>query len=81
MNIDDLKQELRKLGIADINEVEEGVLESGGTFSVIKKKEHQPLTPQDLQTVTLHNLDRVVRSHLHKNRADLKIMVEQLGQR
>ena len=42
MNIDDLKQELRKLGVADINEIKEGVLESCGTFSIIKKKEYQP---------------------------------------
>ena len=81
MNIDDLKQELRKLGVADINEIKEGVLESCGTFSIIKKKEYQPLTTRDLQTVTLHNLDRFLSYQRQKNREDLTAVVEELRQR
>ena len=80
MNIDDLKQELRKLGVADINEIKEGVLESCG-FSIIKKKEYQPLTTRDLQTVTLHNLDRFLSYQRQKNREDLTAVVEELRQR
>jgi uncharacterized membrane protein YcaP (DUF421 family) len=70
MNIDDLKQELRKEGIVNINEVKEGTLESSGTFSVILKKEHMPLTVNDLQATTLHNLDRLFALYALKARAE-----------
>jgi uncharacterized membrane protein YcaP (DUF421 family) len=76
MNIDDLKQELRLHGIVDINEVEEGTLESGGGFSVIKKKENQPLTPADLQTASLNNLDQLIGVFASKARSDLRILLD-----
>lgn len=47
-NLDDLFQELRKKGIRDINEVEKGILESCGGFSVILKDEDEPVTCRDL---------------------------------
>jgi len=72
MNIDDLKQELRKCGVADINEVEEGTLEGCGTFTVIKKKEYQPLTRNDLEHVSLHNLDKIISAYALKARTDLE---------
>ncbi|MBS4023552.1 MAG: DUF421 domain-containing protein [Dethiobacter sp.] len=76
MNIDDLKQELRKQGVADINEVEEGTLETGGTFSVIKKKEYQPLTLADLQATSMHNLDQVIGVFASKARRDLQALLD-----
>lgn len=47
-NIDDLMQELRKKGIRDIDEVDKGVLESCGGFSVILREEDEPVTRRDL---------------------------------
>lgn len=47
-NVDDLLQELRKKGVRDINEVEKGILESCGGFSVIIKEEEEPVTRRDL---------------------------------
>jgi len=47
-NADDLMQELRKQGIRDIDEVEKGVLESCGGFSVIIKEEDEPVSRRDL---------------------------------
>lgn len=47
-NVDDLLQELRKQGIRDIDEVEKGVLESCGGFSVIIKEEDEPVSRRDL---------------------------------
>jgi uncharacterized membrane protein YcaP (DUF421 family) len=76
MNIDDLKQELRKQGIADINVVEEGTLESGGSFSIIKKKENKPLTPADLQTASLNNLDQLIGVFASKARSDLRVLLD-----
>lgn len=76
MNSDELKQELRKYGIADINEVEEGTLESGGTFTVIKKKEKQPLTKADLQTTSLHTLDQLIGAYALKSRHDLESLLD-----
>lgn len=81
MTMDDLKQELRVQGIVDINQVAEGTLESGGRFSVIKKPEYQPLTAHDLQTVTLHNFDRVLADHMHKTRLDLHSVINKLDRR
>jgi len=47
-NVDDLLQELRKQGIRDVDEVEKGVLESCGGFSVIIKEEDEPVSRRDL---------------------------------
>lgn len=47
-NVDDLLQELRKQGIRDIDEVEKGILESCGGFSVIVKEEDEPISRRDL---------------------------------
>ena len=47
-NVDDLLQELRKQGIRDIYEVDKGILESCGGFSVILKEEEEPVTRKDL---------------------------------
>jgi uncharacterized membrane protein YcaP (DUF421 family) len=47
-NIDDLMQELRKKGIRDLSEVDKGILESCGGFSVILRKEDEPVTRRDL---------------------------------
>lgn len=47
-NVDDLMQELRKQGIRDIDEVEKGILESCGGFSVIRKEGDEPVTRRDL---------------------------------
>jgi uncharacterized membrane protein YcaP (DUF421 family) len=47
-NVDDLLQELRKQGVRDIDEVEKGILESCGGFSVILKEEDEPVSRRDL---------------------------------
>ncbi|MDD3024308.1 MAG: DUF421 domain-containing protein, partial [Syntrophomonadaceae bacterium] len=47
-NLDDLLQELRKRGIRNIAEVEKGILESCGGFSVIMNEEDEPVTCRDL---------------------------------
>ncbi|HEX3010923.1 MAG TPA: YetF domain-containing protein [Syntrophomonadaceae bacterium] len=47
-NVDDLLQELRKQGIRDVNNVEKGILESCGGFSVILRQEEEALTRKDM---------------------------------
>jgi len=47
-NADDLLQELRKQGIREIEDVDKGILESCGGFSVILKEEDEPVTRRDL---------------------------------
>jgi len=47
-NVDDLLQELRKQGIRDIDEVDKGILESCGGFSVILKEEDESVSLRDL---------------------------------
>lgn len=57
-NLDDLLQELRKQGIRDIKEVEKGILEPCGGFSVILNKEDEAVTRRDL------GLDALERDYL-----------------
>lgn len=47
-NVDDLMQELRKQGIRDIDEVDKGILESCGGFSVILKEDDEPVSRRDI---------------------------------
>ncbi len=47
-NIDDLMQELRKQGIRDLDEVDKGILESCGGFSVLLREEDEPVSRRDL---------------------------------
>ncbi|WP_427338421.1 DUF421 domain-containing protein [Caloranaerobacter sp. DY30410] len=47
-NIYDLRQELRKKGIADESDVEKAIIEACGKFSVIKKYAEEPLRRKDL---------------------------------
>lgn len=47
-----LMQQLRRQGVFDMGEVEFAVLETSGQLSVLKKSQHQPVTPKDLQLST-----------------------------
>lgn len=47
-NLDDLMQELRKQGVRDVNEVETGILEPSGGFSVILRGRDEPITRGEL---------------------------------
>ncbi|HZK86351.1 MAG TPA: YetF domain-containing protein [Syntrophomonas sp.] len=65
-NVDDLLQELRKKGIREINEVESGILESCGGFSVVLKEGEETVKRKDLgieikeakSLLTIHPLTR-----------------------
>ncbi len=46
-NLDDLLEEIRVAGYADIGDVDMVVLESGGKISIVPKKEKAPLTAED----------------------------------
>lgn len=46
--LDDLLLQLRQKNVFDISEVEFAVMEPNGQLSVLKKSQHQPVTPQDL---------------------------------
>ncbi len=47
-NIDDLLEELRTSGYANILDVEYAIIESNGNLSVIPKSNKRPVTPKDL---------------------------------
>lgn len=49
---DDLEMQLREKGVFNFNEVEFAVLEPHGKLSVLKKTQHLPVTPQDLNLAT-----------------------------
>jgi len=48
-----LLSELRTVDAPNLNEVEAAVLETGGHVSVLKKADHQPVTPKDLKIATM----------------------------
>jgi uncharacterized membrane protein YcaP (DUF421 family) len=76
----DLRQELRKLGVANISQVAQGVLEACGNFSVILKdeKEECPLIrvsgPLELECPVLHQLHQEV-SALHTELKNLQEII------
>jgi len=73
-NLDDLLQELRKQGIRDIDEVDKGILESCGGFSVIMKQDDEPVTRRDLGLKGPH--DRILTVE-PKSRGDFFEFMEQ----
>ncbi len=46
--VSDILELLRNQGIFDMNEVDYALLETNGSLSVLKKAEHLPLTPKDM---------------------------------
>ncbi len=48
LNIDDLMEELRANGCADITEIAYAIFETNGSLSIVLKSECRPLTPQDM---------------------------------
>lgn len=51
-NIDDLLEELRGAGYANISDVEYAIIETNGLLSVIPKSTKRPVTPEDLELNT-----------------------------
>jgi len=53
-NMDDLMMQLREKGVFNLSEVESAVLEPHGKLSVLKKSQHLPITPKDLNMATAY---------------------------
>lgn len=47
--IDDIVDSLRQKDIFDINEVEDAIIETNGSISVLPKAQYKPLTPDDVE--------------------------------
>jgi len=74
-NVDDLMQELRKKGVRDINDVDKGILESCGGFSVILKEGNEPVSRRDLgipktATQSLLTVDQMSRAEIFAHRGE-----------
>lgn len=54
-NRDDLMEELRLAGCANIGDVQYAILETNGQLSVILKKDKQPITQKDLNNINQQN--------------------------
>lgn len=68
-NVDDLMQELRKKGVRDIQDVEKGILEACGGFSVILKEEKEAPSRDDLgiqkgANTSLLTIDQLSRAEI-----------------
>ena len=66
-NVDDLMQELRKKGIRDLDEVDIGILESCGGFSVLLKEEDEPVSRRDLGLKPLRRSEVLTTQPLNRN--------------
>ncbi len=48
LNLEDLQMQLRSVGVFELADVEYAVLEKNGQINALKKREKQPLTPEDI---------------------------------
>lgn len=86
MTLDDLLMMLRSNGAFELREVEFAVHELDGTLSVLKKSQHRPATPSDLQISTRYEGlpieliydGRVVEKNLKGARLDRDWLIERL---
>jgi uncharacterized membrane protein YcaP (DUF421 family) len=76
-NVDDLMQELRKQGVRDVQDVDKGIIEACGGFSVILKNDDQSISCRDLGLKaipdafsTLGSLSRQEVFRLNRQEAD-----------
>jgi uncharacterized membrane protein YcaP (DUF421 family) len=60
ISLADLRQELRKLGVAKISQVSQAIFEACGKFSVILKEDEEPISNQQLLQ-EINGLQREIR--------------------
>lgn len=53
--VSELQGQLRTKGVFNLTEIQYAVLEPNGEISVLKKPEHQPLTPKDMKITPQNN--------------------------
>lgn len=53
--VSDIMALLRNRGVFDLNQVDFAIIEPNGQISVLKKPEHMPLTPKDMQIKVMPN--------------------------
>jgi uncharacterized membrane protein YcaP (DUF421 family) len=81
-----LMSDLRTVDAPNLNEIEAAVLETSGHVSVLKKSDHQPVTPKDLKIATmggglptlLINDGKLVKENLKELGYDEKWIQDQL---
>lgn len=77
MTMADLVITLREKDVTNIDDVWEARLEPTGNVSVIKKKEKQPLTAQDLEQKSYASVDLVIERNLARMRGELLRVMEE----
>lgn len=87
LNVDELKQRLRTRNVFNLSEVQAAVIEPDGTFNVLLKPEHRPVTRADLHVnteaerlpVDLIVEGRVLEANLRRVGRDRRWLEEQLA--
>jgi len=82
-----LLSELRAIDAPNISEIEEAVLETSGHVSILKKSDYQPVTPKDLNILTvggglpalLVNDGKVIEKNLKELGYDYEWLINQLS--
>lgn len=78
-NIDDLMQELRRQGIRNIQDVDKGILESCGGFSVILKPEKEAVSKEDFGITVNPSQNLITTDQL--NRTEIFARLEQTNEK
>ena len=89
LTVDELLEQLRLKGVFDISQVEFAIFEANGQVSVLRKAQHTPVTPQDLQIPTpyvglpteLIVDGQVIHQNLKQVHLDEQWLREELGRR
>jgi len=77
ITLSDLYIALREKEVEDVKDVQLATLEPDGKVSVIKKKEKQPVTPEDLQVLTLNRLDALMVQNMHRMRSEAEAIFKE----
>lgn len=75
-NVDDLMQELRRQGVRNIQDVDKGILESCGGFSVILKPEREAVSKEDFGIAVAPNCNILTTDQL--SRAEIFARIDQV---
>jgi uncharacterized membrane protein YcaP (DUF421 family) len=71
VTLEDLAIALREKEVENLADVKEAYLEPTGQISVLKQKDAQPVTPRDVQLLTLQRLDEVLQQNLERTRQEI----------
>lgn len=74
----DLAIGLREKGVENLSDVREARLEPTGKISVIKEKRAQPVTPGDVNLLTMMRLEAILEENVQRLRGEMTRFIQEL---